>query len=122
MKLLFITQKIREDDDDLASVILWIKQFVREGFDIRVICLEKGKFSGDFPVYSLGKEKGYGKIRQLALFLKYIIESNRIFFLFSAALIDPFFCPEILFSISLIFCSSDNSMSLHQRLIVSFDT
>src|SRR3989344_93642 len=81
MKLLFITQKIREDDDDLASVILWIKQFVREGFDIRVICLEKGKFSGDFPVYSLGKEKGYGKIRQLALFLKYIftVEYDRVF-------------------------------------------
>ena len=33
MKLLFITQKIHEDDDDLAFVVLWIKQFIREVFD-----------------------------------------------------------------------------------------
>ena len=58
MKLLFITQKIHQKDDDLAFVILWIKEFIRQGAEVEVICLEKREFDDSFPVHSLGKEKG----------------------------------------------------------------
>lgn len=73
-KLLFITQKIHSNDDDLAFVILWIEEFIRQGLDVQVICLEKGDFDDSFPVYSLGKEKGAGKIKRIIAFLKLIIK------------------------------------------------
>src|SRR3990167_4321772 len=62
--LLFITQKIHQNDDDLGFVILWIKEFIKQGVDVRVICLEKGSFDGSFEVHSLGKELGYGRVRR----------------------------------------------------------
>lgn len=70
--LLFITQKIHSQDDDLAFVILWVKEFQSQGFNVQVICLEKGDFDGSFSVHSLGKEKGFGKLKRLQLFYKYI--------------------------------------------------
>ncbi len=81
VKMLFLTQKINQDDDDLAFTILWIKEFIRQGVDVEVICLEKGAFDGSFPVHSLGKEKGYGKIRRIFEFYKIIIslKYNRVF-------------------------------------------
>jgi glycosyltransferase involved in cell wall biosynthesis len=81
MKLLFITQKIHENDDDLAFVTLWIRQFIKQGFDVKVICLQKGDFKGDFPIYSLRKERGYGKIRRTLRFLKFIfsLDYDRVF-------------------------------------------
>ena len=81
MKLLFITQKIHENDDDLAFVVLWIRQFIKEGFDVQVICLQKGDFSGGFSVHSLGKEKGYGRLRRTVKFFKLIfsLEYDRVF-------------------------------------------
>ncbi len=36
-KILLITQKIHENDDDLAFVVLWINKFIRQGFDVRVM-------------------------------------------------------------------------------------
>src|SRR3989338_3874231 len=79
--LLFITQKIHQYDDDLAFVILWIKEFIKQGVNVQVICLEKGDWDGSFPVYSLGKERGYGKLRQALRFLKLIfsLKYNRVF-------------------------------------------
>lgn len=81
MKLLFITQKIDEKDDDLAFTILWIKEFINQGVEVEVICLEKGSFDNSFPVYSLGKEKGNGKIKRICIFLKLILslDYERIF-------------------------------------------
>jgi glycosyltransferase involved in cell wall biosynthesis len=81
MKLLIVTQKIHENDDDLAFFILWIKEFIRQGVSVRVICLQKGDFDGSFPVYSLGKEKGYGKLKRILIFLKLIftLDYDRVF-------------------------------------------
>lgn len=76
IRLLFITQKIDENDDDLAFTILWIKEFIKQGVDVQVICLEKGEFDDSFPVYSLGKERGAGKLRRLRNFLKLIFTLN----------------------------------------------
>lgn len=81
IKLLFITQKIHQRDDDLAFVILWIKEFIKQGADVQVICLEKGIFDESFPVYSLGKERGAGKIARILKFLKLIfsLKYDRVF-------------------------------------------
>lgn len=81
MKLLFITHKIHERDDDFAFAILWIKEFIRQGFDAEVICLEKRDFSGGFPVYSLGKEKGASAWQSLLEFWKLIatLKYDRVF-------------------------------------------
>lgn len=81
MQLLFITQKINEKDDDLAFVTLWIKEFINQGASVSVICLEKGDFDNSFPVFSLGKEKGFGKIKRIYIFLKLIfsLKYDRVF-------------------------------------------
>ncbi|MCB9814270.1 glycosyltransferase family 4 protein [Candidatus Nomurabacteria bacterium] len=76
MKLLFITQKIDEQDDDLAFVTQWIDEFIKSGFEVEVLCLEKGKFDGRFTVQSLGKEKGSGKVKRIFSFYKYIFSHN----------------------------------------------
>ncbi len=60
MKLLFITERINEQDDDLAFVIQWIEEFIRQGTNVEVICLYKGHFSGSFLVHSMGKERRFG--------------------------------------------------------------
>lgn len=81
MKLLFITQKINENDDDLAFVVLWIKEFINQGASVNVICLEKGDFDDSFPVFSLGKEKGFGKFKRIFIFFKLIfsLKYDRVF-------------------------------------------
>lgn len=81
IKLLFITQKIHQDDDDLAFVILWVKELIRQGADAQVVCLEKGSFNNSFPVYSLGKEQGKNKVSQIMKFFKliFMLKYNRVF-------------------------------------------
>lgn len=81
MKLLFITQKIDEKDDDLAFVTQWIDEFIKNGFSVQVICLQRGNFDDRFPVYSLGKEQGYGVVRRIFRFLKFITTNkyDRVF-------------------------------------------
>jgi len=73
-KLLFITQKIHENDDDLAFVPQWIDQFIKCGFEVQVICLEKRDFDDRFKVFSLGKENGNNKFKRIILFLKYVFQ------------------------------------------------
>ncbi len=79
--VLFITQKIHEHDDDLAFVTLWIDEFIRQGMDVRIICLEKRDYTGSVSVYSLGKEEGKGKLARTFRFLKLImtLKYNRVF-------------------------------------------
>lgn len=81
MKLLFITQKIHQNDDDLAFTILWIKEFIAQGVEVEAICLEKRDFDDSFPVHSLGKENGAGKLKRIFTFLKYILtlKYDRVF-------------------------------------------
>ncbi len=79
--MLFITPKIKEDDDDFAFTSLWAKEFARQGFEMTVICMEKGKHSLPFPVYSLGKEEGLPSWRWFLRFQKLIltIPHDRVF-------------------------------------------
>lgn len=70
MKLLFITQKLYEQD---AFGILWINEFRRQGFEVTVVCLEDRVSPQPFEIFSMGKEKGCGKIRQVLRFWKLIM-------------------------------------------------
>ncbi len=81
MRLLIITQKINDTDDDLASIILWAKEFMRQGFEVEAICLLRGTFDDSFPVHSLGKERGYGRLRRTFRFLRLImtLRYDRVF-------------------------------------------
>jgi glycosyltransferase involved in cell wall biosynthesis len=81
MKLLFITHKIHEQDDDFAFASLWVREFIRQGFEVEVICLEKGAHGGDFVVFSLGKERGTSTLTSLKEFWRTIttLKYDRVF-------------------------------------------
>ncbi len=80
-KLLFITHKIHELDDDFAFTTLWAQEFQRQGFDVIVLCLEKGVHTSPLFVLSLGKEEGLSHMRSLMRFYKYLftIPHDRVF-------------------------------------------
>lgn len=80
-KLLFITPKIDETHDDLAFASLWAKAFKDAGFDVTVICTHQGSHSLDFPVYSLGGERGVSRLGQFIKFQKLItsLSYDRVF-------------------------------------------
>lgn len=75
-KLLIITQKVDKNDQLLGFFIEWLRRLAGKFNKLTVICLEKGDF--DLPenieVISLGKEKDFSKIRQLARFYKLIYQ------------------------------------------------
>ena len=75
MKLLFITQTIDEGHDDLAFTIQWIDAFIERGYDVQVVCLERGAFDDHFPVYSLGKENGNNKFICAMKFILFILKN-----------------------------------------------
>lgn len=86
MKLLFITQKLHGQD---AFGVLWIDAFRKDGYEVEALCLdwqpqEVSKVLGRsvaFPVYSLGKEKGSSKLRQILTFWRLItsLKYDRVF-------------------------------------------
>ncbi len=78
MVLLFITQKLHQQD---AFAVLWVKAFQRRGYTVKVVCLEDRVSPQPFAVHSMGKEKGYGKIRQIFRFQRLIatLEYDRVF-------------------------------------------
>lgn len=81
LRLLFITPKIHEDDDDFAFTSLWARAFAKAGFDVIVICLEKGKSTLSFPVHSLGGERGWSRLRSFIEFQRLIVSipHDRVF-------------------------------------------
>ncbi len=96
MRLLFITQKLTAQD---AFGVLWVREFIRQGFEVAVICLEGGEkwhkrqegkegqergaadTSLGFPVYSLGKENGVSTFESVLRFERLIVSLSydRIF-------------------------------------------
>jgi len=74
MKLLIITQKVDENDDVLGFFHRWLLEFAKHCEHIIVICLWKGTYSlpENVKVFSLGKENGVSKFRQLLNFYKYV--------------------------------------------------
>ncbi len=78
MRLLFITQKLHQQD---AFGVLWIREFIRQGYEVEVICLEGSDTSFEFPVHSLGKEKGATKLQSILRFESLItsLSYDRVF-------------------------------------------
>jgi len=67
MKLIFITRKIDRGDALTGFIFTWIKKLAGELEKLYVICQEKGDTSGlpgNVEIYSFGKERGFGKLRQ----------------------------------------------------------
>lgn len=80
-RLLFFTPKINEFDDDFSFCAMWVRAFEKEGFDVTVICLEKGEHALSMPVHSLGREKGWSRVRSTLYFLWLIftLKYDRVF-------------------------------------------
>ena len=77
LRLLFITQKLHGQD---TFVLQWAAAFAAQGYRVTVLCLEWRPEGGGraqvlpFDVVSLGKERGYGRVRQVLRFLRLILE------------------------------------------------
>jgi glycosyltransferase involved in cell wall biosynthesis len=75
MRLLVVTQKVDAQDDVLGFFHEWLKRFAAHCETVEVICLYEG--AHDLPanvhVYSLGKEKGSGRLVQVLRILRYIV-------------------------------------------------
>lgn len=81
MRLLFITPRIDERHDDLAFASLWAQAFIEAGYDVTVICGEKGETRLTCPVYDLGHIPGKSRLRSLFRFQKLIctLKYDRVF-------------------------------------------
>ncbi|MEK7612507.1 MAG: glycosyltransferase family 4 protein [Patescibacteria group bacterium] len=82
MNILFLTRKVDSDDDAASFVSDWIREFSAQlaGGKLIVICQEMGRVPAlgeNVEFYSLGKERGYGKVKQLLLFQKYLLLNIR---------------------------------------------
>jgi len=74
MKLLIITQKVDQKDDNLSFFIDWINEFAKHCEKVSVICLYKGQYNlpENVQVYSLGKEEKQSRVQYISMFYKYI--------------------------------------------------
>ncbi len=66
MSILIICQKLAEDDDLLGAFVAWVRSISKRADRVFVICLAKGEYHlpENCQVYSLGKERGVGRIRR----------------------------------------------------------
>lgn len=71
MTLLMITRKVDKADSNAGFIYNWVKKIGDSTEKLIIICQEQGDTSGlpkNIQIYSLGKEKGYSKLRQLLRF------------------------------------------------------
>ncbi len=75
MRLLIITQKVDQEDDVLGFFHNWIEKISVHVSHVSVIALAVGtnNLPSNVTVYSLGKERGAGKIRKALRFFYYVI-------------------------------------------------
>lgn len=73
MKLLLTTQRVDLNDPNLGFFHRWIEEFAKNTKHVFVIAQSVGEYHmpSNVLVYSLGKEKGYSKWRQLFNFYRY---------------------------------------------------
>lgn len=74
MKLLFITQKIDQDDDVLGVYHRWAEELANRFDRLEVICLYRGKvrLPSNARIHSLGKESNPSRLKYIFNFYKYI--------------------------------------------------
>jgi glycosyltransferase involved in cell wall biosynthesis len=77
MKLIFVTRKIDRGDARTGFVFMWLEKLSVAVARIEIICLECGDDSGlpaNATVYSMGKEKGKSRSRELLNYWRYLRE------------------------------------------------
>lgn len=79
MKMLMITQKVDLDDDILGFAHGWVLAMAQKVEKLYVVALFAGRHAlpDNVQLLSLGKEKGYAKIREVFNFYKYIIKYRK---------------------------------------------
>lgn len=74
MKLLVVAQKIDKEDDILGFFPLWVEELAKKTESVFVISNYVGKH--DLPknvkIFSLGKERGYSRLRRYLIFYKHL--------------------------------------------------
>lgn len=77
IKLLILTQRVDKEDPILGFFHNWLEKFSYETAELYVICLTRGVV--DLPdnvfIFSLGKEKGAGKISQFIRLQNYLFKT-----------------------------------------------
>src|SRR5262245_14078144 len=70
MKLLFVTQRLDEDDDVLGITVPWIRALATRVAAVHVLALSVGRvrLPPNVTVHSMGKERGAGKAGQFGRF------------------------------------------------------
>ncbi len=81
MRLLFITPRIDERHDDLAFASLWAQAFIDDGYELTVICGEKGETRLTCPVFDVGHVPGQSRLRSFFRFQRLIcsLKYDRVF-------------------------------------------
>lgn len=81
MRLLFITPRMDERHDDLAFANLWAQAFIDDGYEVSVICGEKGQTHLACPIYDLGHVPGQSRLRSFLRFQRLIcsLSYDRVF-------------------------------------------
>ncbi len=78
MNILIITQKIDQDDAVLGFMHRWIERFAKDFNHVEAMCLQFGAL--DLPanvnVFSLGKERGFGRIHYVMRFYQHIVRTR----------------------------------------------
>ncbi len=76
MNILVITQKVDKEDDVLGFFHRWVEKLAQELDKVFVICLSEGKhlLPNNVKIYSLGKEKGFSKLRQFFRLQKFLLK------------------------------------------------
>lgn len=79
MKLIVIVQKIDINDDNLSFFHRMLEKFGERLEEVYAICLSEGEhcLPDNIKVFSLGKERGYSKIRQLFRLQKFLLAHLR---------------------------------------------
>ncbi|MBI2627839.1 MAG: glycosyltransferase family 4 protein [Candidatus Niyogibacteria bacterium] len=76
MQLLILTQKIDINDDNLGFFVRWVEEFAKNVEEVFVIANFTGErhLPDKVKIFSLGKEKGFGRIRRYFNFFRYLFE------------------------------------------------
>ena len=77
MRLIVITQKVDINDGNLGFFHRWLEKLAEKVTELRVVCLAEGEhhLPSNTLVYSLGKEKGYSKLRQFFRLQKFLLKN-----------------------------------------------
>ena len=76
MRLLIITQKVDLNDDNLGFFHRWVEEFAKNVEQVFVITQFLGEHNlpANVEIYSLGKERGWGRARRYWNFCKYSLK------------------------------------------------